>query len=125
MIKIPLLRKHEQPTSLYLIALKKAIKSDGCTDSPDFYVGCGIIHDLGYRYGIDPWGNKVNKRQIDNNFRICMEGQSWLKTWSFIAKVYWAAVKEFGYKAYAEGFDHRKAFETYFWSCSEDESKEG
>lgn len=115
-VKIPILRPNELPTKLYFVALKKAIKSDGCSKSPDIYGDCCIGHDLHYRFGIDLYGNPVKKKDSDNYLKGCMEKASVLKRWSLIAKVYWLGVKELGGWAYADDVDERSSFETYFWT---------
>lgn len=116
MIDIPILRDGERPTKLYLVALKKAIKGDGCSGVPDFYGDCCTTHDLMYRYGITMWGKPCKKRDADNYLRSCMQEASWLHRYSLIAKLYWRGVRLFGAWAYAGDVDERPEFEAYYWS---------
>jgi hypothetical protein len=102
---------------IYWLAIKKAIKSDGCTKVPDAGTGpCCIGHDLRYKFGIDEYGQLCNKKQADSYLRKCIEHQSVLKRWSLIARIYWLGVKEFGAWAYASDIDKRPEFETYYWA---------
>ena len=78
MIKIPLLSIDSKITDTYVQELKIAIKSDGCTCVSQAFQECCTIHDLGYRFDIDPWGNKVTRKQVDDKFRTCMRNESWL-----------------------------------------------
>ena len=76
--KIPILKFGDKITSKYATELKQAINSDGCTGVSEAFQECCICHDLGYKFDIDPWGNKVTRKQVDDSFRKCMQDASWL-----------------------------------------------
>jgi hypothetical protein len=117
-VRIPLLKEGEKPSSLYWLALKKAIKSDGCTKVPDAGTGpCCIGHDLRYKFGIDEYGKPCKKSCADAFLRKCIEKQSFLHRFSVLAKIYWLGVKEFGAWAYAGDVDSRPEFEIYYWTA--------
>ena len=78
MIRIPLLPIDSKITDNYIKELKLAIKSDGCTCVSQAFQKHCIIHDLGYRFDIDPWGNKVTRKEVDDKFREGMRNESWL-----------------------------------------------
>lgn len=115
-IKIPILRAGESPSAIYIIALKKAINSDGCSKSPDIHGQCCVTHDLMYRFRIDMWGQPCHKKDADNFLRKCMENASFLKKCSLVAKIYWLGVKAAGAWAYAEDVDNTPEYTTYFWT---------
>lgn len=95
--EIPVLEPEQEIDKHYLEALNNSISSDGCTDVPDFHSKCCcIIHDLGYRFKIDPWGNPVSRRTVDANLRKCMESKSQLGKFSPFAWTYWLGVRSFG-----------------------------
>jgi len=118
MLRIPILRENEKPTTLYYIALKQAITSDGCSSVIDLYSHCCIAHDLRYRIGVDMWGKPSKKRDADNCLRKCVEDASWLKRFSIVAKIFWFGVKTFGVWAYVDDIDSREVFETYFFNAA-------
>lgn len=115
MIEIPIIRPGEQPSKLYWIVLKRAIKSDGCSDVPDIYGHCCVGHDLCYRFGIDIYGNKVKKTDADAFLRRCMQRSSRFGRFSPVSWLYWAGVRWFGWKAYGMDVDERPEFYTYYW----------
>ena len=78
MFRIPILPTNQNLSSNYIQELKEAIKSDGCTGVSDCFQDCCTVHDLGYRFDIDPWGTKVTRKQVDDKFRTCMRNESWL-----------------------------------------------
>lgn len=93
---IPLLDEGELLTDLYVKLLAKAIRSDGCTCVSELYHECCVVHDLGYEFGIDPWGKKVSKRDIDAAFRRGMQERSKLGVFSPVAAARWLGVAIFG-----------------------------
>jgi hypothetical protein len=94
---IPLLEEHESLTDDYVNNhLQSAIKSDGCTVVSELYHECCVVHDLGYKFGIDPWGNPLERGQIDHNFRTCMESRSKLGRFQPVAWGRWLGVRVFG-----------------------------
>lgn len=115
MLQIPIIPPNNPPTTEYLLALKDAIKSDGCSGVPDIYGDCCIIHDLCYRFGIDVYGNKVKKITSDEILRKCMQGKARLGRFSPVSWMYWLGVKWFGWRAYGLDVDDRPGFTTYYW----------
>lgn len=95
-MKIPLLPTGEAITPTYTHDLEVAIQSDGCTDIPEFHHHCCVVHDLGYRFGIDPYGTKIDRRTADANFRKCMQKDSPLGRFSPMSWWRWAAVRVAG-----------------------------
>lgn len=93
---IPILDDGQMLTAQYLLDLAKAIGSDGCTCVSELYHECCVIHDLGYSFGIDPWGRKVSKRTIDASFRRGMQERSRLGVFSPVAATRWLGVAIFG-----------------------------
>lgn len=93
---IPLLKYDEVVTHNYVTKLSDAIKSDGCTDIPEFHHDCCVIHDLGYRYGIDSWGRLISRDEIDANFRKCMQADSIFGRFDPMSWWRWAGVRIFG-----------------------------
>ncbi len=75
--RIPILREKDKITREYIEELSQAIESDGCTGCPDIFHECCIIHDLGYRFDIDPWGKTVTRDEVDAGFKNCMCGSNW------------------------------------------------
>lgn len=116
MIKIPILSAGQTPTPAYCKALKVAINSDGCSDVPDLYVDCCILHDLAYGFGINHYGLKMKKSDADALLRRCMQCKSPLGRFSVISWTYWFGVHFLGYKAYADDVDKRTDYETYLFS---------
>lgn len=111
MLIIPILIKGCSPSKAYIVALKRAIASDGCSKSPDIYGRCCVLHDLAYRFGIDCYGQPMKKKAADQMLRTCMQQQSKLGRWSLISRLYWSGVHFFGFKAYATNIDERPPFE--------------
>ena len=99
---IPILSPEQRITFAYIKALNQAIKSDGCTGVKDYYKDCCIIHDLGYRWHIDPWGRKVTRAQVDEAFRLCIQDRSKLGKFSPISWARWSAVRLVGRFFYTE-----------------------
>ena len=93
---IPILSSVQQVTSNYIKALNHVIESDGCTGVKDYYKDCCIIHDLGYRWHIDPWGRKVTRAQVDEAFRLCIQSRSKLGKFSPVSWARWSAVRLIG-----------------------------
>jgi hypothetical protein len=95
--EIPLLDPKEPITDDYVDNhLQPAIKSDGCTVVSELYHECCVVHDLGYEFGIDPWGNKVTKTQTDTNFRRCMQMRAKLGRFAPIPLIRYIGVTLFG-----------------------------
>ncbi len=93
---IPLLAKGEAITPAYIAALSSAIASDGCTMVSEIAHHCCVVHDLGYRYAIDPWGRTIDRRTTDANFRKCIQAASPLGKFSPTSWVRWLGVRVFG-----------------------------
>ena len=110
-VKIPILRSNSKITNSYIQELKLAIKSDGCTCVSQAFQSHCIIHDLGYRFDIDPWGRKVTRKQVDNTFRLGMRNESWLG--KLFSRWRYPVVRVFG-----RFFDRKSVepFETYYFS---------
>ena len=95
-IDIPILLPNQPITTDYITELDKTIKSDGCTGVKDFYRDCCVIHDLAYRYAINPWGASVSRSQADAGLRACIQSKSLLGAFSPVSWVRWAGVRIFG-----------------------------
>ena len=81
--RVPILPANQNLTSGYIQELKEVIKSDGCTAVSDCFQDCCIVHDLGYRFDIDPWGKPVERFTVDYVFKNCMrEASFWGKLFS-------------------------------------------
>ena len=100
---IPILSPEQQITSDYIRTLNQAIESDGCTGVKDYYKDCCIIHDLGYRWHIDPWGRKVTRAEVDEAFRLCIQSRSKLGRFSPISWARWSVVRLIGPLFYTRG----------------------
>lgn len=94
---IPLLDADEQITLKYGKELERAIESDGCTAVTELYHICCVVHDLGYREGIDPWGRTVSRADVDRSFRLCMQKHSKLGRFSPMSWWRWVGVRVGGY----------------------------
>lgn len=110
LFRIPILRTGKKHCPKYIYALETALHSDGCTAVSEAYHDCCVIHDLGYKLGIDPWGHPINKAEADLNFRKCMQSKSPLGKFSPMSWWRWLAVKVFGKKFYPKT---TPSFETY------------
>lgn len=97
---VPVLADGQPLTPEHIKKLNDIIKSDGCTGVADFFRDCCVVHDLGYRYGIDAYGNAVTRSQIDRNFRECMMKRSRFGRFSPMAWWRWAGVRIFGRRAF-------------------------
>jgi hypothetical protein len=95
---IPILAENEPLTDAHVALLATAIQSDGCTAVSELFHECCVVHDLGYEFGIDPWGRQVTKRAIDAAFRRSMQKRSKLGVLSPVAAVRWLGVRLFGRK---------------------------
>lgn len=95
-VTIPILQPEQQITSDYIKALDKAINSDGCTGVKDYFRDCCVVHDLGYRYRIDPWGRFIERSQVDAGLRTCIQSKSKFGRFSPISWIRWAGVRIFG-----------------------------
>ena len=112
MIRIPILRIGRKPCRKYIIALEEAIKSDGCSVVTETYHDCCIVHDLGYRVGIDCWGHPINREEADLAFRFCMQSKSRFGRFSPMSWWRYLAVRVFGWKSYPK---ETPSFETYLY----------
>lgn len=96
--RIPLLpvgvRADNDPA--YIKALSDAIDSDGCSVVSEIYHPCCVVHDLGYRHGVDPYGQRITRRQTDANFRKCIQAESSLGRLSPTSWIRWLGVRVFG-----------------------------
>lgn len=103
---IPLLKPGEVLDDAAVEALAASIGSDGCSGVPDFYRCCCVVHDLAYKFRMDPWGRPVRtKKTADKNFRKCIQGHSRLGVLSPMSWWRWLGVKRFGQRPW-DG--HRK-----------------
>ena len=112
MLKIPILRTGKKPCKKYVYALEVALRSDGCTAVSEVYHDACVIHDLGYKLGIDPWGHPITKKDTDTNFRKCMQSKSVFGKLSPMSWWRWLAVSTFGGKFYPKTTPD---FETYLF----------
>lgn len=94
--KVPLLEEGEDITDNYCKVLQDAIKSDGCTIVSELYHQCCVVHDLGYQFGVDPWGRCIDRSTIDANFRKCIEKRSKLGRFQPDAYLRFLGVRLFG-----------------------------
>lgn len=95
-VTIPILSPGQPITSDYIKSLDSAINTDGCTGVRDFYRECCVIHDLGYRYRIDPWGRVIGRADVDAGLRACIQAKSWLGKLSPVSWIRWSGVRIFG-----------------------------
>lgn len=96
LVGIPLLPPSSPLTPAYLSSLEIALKSDGCTLVSEVFHSACVVHDLGYKWGIDPWGKELSRREIDRNFRKQIQSMSKLGVFSPVSWVRWAGVRVFG-----------------------------
>ncbi len=89
------------PSPEYVRTLKVAINSDGCTGVIDVYGNCCVFHDLGYRFHIDIYGRPVDRNQVDDGFRRCMQKKSLMKWFNPMSWWRYAAVRWIGDKFYS------------------------
>ena len=78
----------------------------GC-DSKDITYKCCLPHDLCYAYG-DP-GNKIERKQADDNFYNNLVTRAGMKEWcakAFLAAVQIGGAEEFGL-SFSWGFAHK------------------
>mgnify|MGYP001585300174 CR=1 FL=1 len=99
-VLVSLLRPGEAVCRAWLRQVKADIGSDGCSGVPDFYLDCCIVHDLAYRFAVDPWGRPTSRAEADAAFRACIQRQSRLGKASPMAWVRWLGVRAFGSKAW-------------------------
>ena len=73
-----------------------ALKSDGCTGVPDFYLDACLEHDVHYRthHWLD--GEPIFKSEADERLRRVIQARSFLGIFSPLSWWRWAAVKCFG-----------------------------
>lgn len=112
MLKIPILKRGRKPCRRYIYALEAALNADGCSGASEFYHDCCIIHDLGYRLGINVYGQIITRYQADAAFKECMQAKSIFGVLSLMAWWRYAAVRWFGAKHYTH---ERPDFYTYFF----------
>lgn len=95
-VEVPLLEAGTPVTKEYAALLATAIKSDGCTGVPEFHHNCCVVHDLGYRFQIDPWGQAVSRAQVDAALRRCHQAESVFGRFSPMSWWRWAGVRIVG-----------------------------
>lgn len=105
-VLVPLLEEGEAVSPKYVRRLSRAIKSDGCSGVPDFYLSCCIVHDLAYKFQVDPWGRPVTRREADAALRGCIQETSGWGLLSPMAAWRWAAVRLVGWRPWGA---HEKA----------------
>lgn len=90
------LKVDEEPDDRFYQEIAKEIKSDGCTGVLEIHHNCCVVHDLGYRKGVDVYGRPVTRREVDAEFRRCNQRNSPLGRFSPDAWIRWAGVRVFG-----------------------------
>lgn len=90
----------EKLTAQDIDKIRWFIKSDGCTDVPDFYVEECIKHDFYYRTHHDFSGRLIRKKDADIRFRRGIQNKSNLGVMSPISWERWLGVALFGTKAW-------------------------
>lgn len=85
------------PEFAELVAARKAfMKSDGCTDVPDFnFCGCCFEHDYYYTTHV------VSRSEADKRLRQCIAE----KKGRWLAWMYWAGVRVVGREFYKTKYD--------------------
>ena len=87
----------------YVVRVEKlatALKADGCSGVPDFYLlGC-LEHDIAYRTHCDAYGYPTTKRRADKHLRWYIQMRSPFDGFSPMAWWRWQAVKWWGKKAW-------------------------
>jgi len=77
-----------------------ALKADGCTGVPDFYLfGC-LEHDIAYRTHRDPYGFPLTREDADQRLRWYIQMRSPFGLLSPMSWWRWLAVKWFAGKAW-------------------------
>ena len=97
---VPLLRPCEKVGRRWLKRVAQAIQSDGCSGVPDFHLDCCVVHDLAYKFAINPWGRPVTRAEADAAFRVCIQAHSKLGRFSPMSWWRWAGVRVGGWKAW-------------------------
>ena len=90
-------------SSLYWVMIRRkarALKSDGCTGVPDFYLDCCLEHDIHYRTGKTLGGKPLTRAQADARLRRCIQSRSVFGWFSPMSWWRWAAVRLFGSRAF-------------------------
>lgn len=88
--------------SIDIERISKAIKSDGCSNVPEFYhPGC-VMHDFWYRTHQDFSGETITKAEADKRFRLYIQSKSKFGRFSPMSWWRWLGVKWFGQKAWSE-----------------------
>lgn len=76
----------------YIHERARLIKSDGCTDVPDFYLACCEEHDIHYYYArrINPVTGELDVPitfdEANSRLRVCIQTRSvfrWFNPWSW------------------------------------------
>lgn len=81
--------------------LAKALKADGCTGVPDFYLlGC-LEHDIAYHTHCDPWKRPLTKDEADKRLRYYVRMRSPFGILSPMSWWRWAAVTWWAQKSWA------------------------
>lgn len=67
-------------------AIALALKSDGCTGVPNFYLNRCYEHDIAYKTGIGFIdGKSVNKKEADTRLKWGIQSDSWFGRYSPLA----------------------------------------
>lgn len=89
--------------------IKWYIKSDGCTDVPDFYVSACEEHDFYFRTRHDFSGKIISFKEANRRFRLRIQKQSKFGVWSPLSWIRWAGVSLFGRNAWKRNQCYRGA----------------
>ena len=100
MVLVPLLGAGTPVTDAWAKKVAKVIASDGCSGVPDFHLCCCIVHDLAYKFAVDPWGAPLTRPEADAAFRACIQAHSTLGRFSPMSWWRWAGVRIGGQKAW-------------------------
>jgi hypothetical protein len=103
--QLPILGPGEVPGPEWIRDIEIHIGSDGCSGVPDFYHDVCVIHDLAYRFQVDPWGNHLDQAQADANLRLGIQARSRLGIWSPMSWWRWWVLRRVGDRAWNT---HRK-----------------
>lgn len=65
------------PYWLLVRARAEQVKSDGCSDSPDFAIECCYEHDIHWRTGKTIWGQPLTENEANARLERCERSRSW------------------------------------------------
>jgi hypothetical protein len=77
-----------------------ALKADGCSGVPDFFLDACLEHDVHYRTHTWLDGSPIFKSEADERFRHVIQSRSAFGVLSPMSWWRWMAVKAFGRKAW-------------------------